>query len=601
MCAIHGIGYRNVGDMDRMLAVAHHRGPDHKQSWHDTDITLGHNLLSIVDDELNSHQPWVHHNLVLVFNGEIYNYKELKLGLNYDWQTDTDTELLAVGLHKHGKDFLEKLDGMFGLALYNTETKELVLARDCNGTKPVYYGFLDGKLCFSSEIKSLLHLGFDRRICKRALSHYYNSGYNAGYLTMFEGIKKLVPGEVQTYRDNKLINKTNLNDVPLPSFLISKNENDVAVELRERLNKSVEMTLMGRRNIGLFLSGGIDSSSILYEMCQLETQPKTFTSHFATIDPSSRLNLDSDLAKTYCEMLGVQNHRVHQTQQDYVDALEPTFYALEEPRQGKSFPTYYNTNKFLSENNITVTLAGDGGDEVLVGYKHHKFPDWHGKLKSLSRNNRPLSNSELICTADDQIEYLNEWLPQKNMKMDDLNNFMYIECLNSLCDDFLIRNDKLGMAFSMEGRFPIMMKHFTDYVRQIPSAMKKGPEFDKNPLKYNKHLYKLAYKNRLPDVILNHKKTGWRFPTDEILIGSRERPAPDNSLLKDYIREILKDKELREIFEFNDDDVENRYLNNRDHPPKGSRKKADIGLLSQKELFLTLNFAIWKKVFKVSI
>ena len=105
----------------------------------------------------------------------------------------------------------------------------------------------------------------------------------------------------------------------------------------------------------------------------------------------------------------------------------------------------------------------------------------------------------------------------------------------------------------------------------------------------------------MPDNILNHVKTGWRFPTDEILIGNRLAPAPDNSVLKDYIREILKDKTLKDLFEYNDSDIENKYLNNKDHPPVGSKKKADIGLKSQKELFIILNFAVWKKVFEVSI
>ena len=485
---------------------------------------------------------------------------------------------------------------MFGLAIYFKREKQLLLARDSNGTKPVYYGFdKQFNICFSSEIKALLEIGFERKLCKPAFAHYQKAGYNSGYLTLFEGIQKLVPGEVRTYDviESNVINQRNLNNY--------KYTYHHTHEIRDRVNQAVEQTLMGRRNIGLFLSGGIDSTSILYEMKELGVKPNTFTSEFELIDPKSRLNQDSDLAKGLAERFEVFNNTVKQSQQDYVDALEDTFYALEEPRQGKSFPTYYNTNKFIAQNNITVTLAGDGGDELFGGYKHHKFPDWEEKLRKLSKNNKVLRNPELNCSIEDMMDYLNDWLPTTPMTGDKVNDFMYIESLNSLAEDFLIRNDKLGMAFSMEGRFPYMNKCIRDYVRAIPGDLKTPPSFHANPLVNNKSLQKQAFKNRLPDNILNHEKTGWRFPTDEILIGTRTSPAPDNGVLKDYIREILRDKELQDLFEYNEDDIENKYLNNKDHPPVGSKNKADIGLLSQKELFIILNFAVWKKVYQVQI
>ena len=601
MCAIHGIFKKDVDSIIKMVAIAHHRGPDGRGTWHDEFITLGHNLLSIVDDEKNSIQPWEHNNLILVYNGEIYNYKEL--GEEFELTTNTDTEVIARGFEKYGQDFLDKLDGMFGLAVYDKLTKQLTLARDSNGIKPVYYGFHNHNLCFSSEIKSLLGIGFKKQVCKQAFAHYQKAGYNSGYLTMFEGIHKLVPGEVRVYDviESNLISKRNLNNYKYDTEWVSDNTTKIAERIRELVNKAVNQTLMGRRNIGLFLSGGIDSTSILYEMKELGVKPNTFTSEFELLDPKSRLNQDSDLAKGLAERFEVFNNTVKQTQQDYVDSIENTFYALEEPRQGKSFPTYYNTNKFISQNNITVTLAGDGGDELFAGYKHHKFPDWHGKLQTLCKNNRELRNPELCCTTEDMMDYLNDWLPTEPMTGDKVNDFMYIESLNSLAEDFLIRNDKLGMHFSMEGRFPYLNKCIRDFVRAIPGDLKATEDFHRQPLVNNKSLQKMAYKNRLPNNILNHIKTGWRFPTDEILIGTRIAPATDNSVLKDYIREILKDKTLKDLFEYNDSDIENKYLNNRDHPPLGSKNKADIGLKSQKELFIILNFAVWKKVFEVSV
>jgi hypothetical protein len=157
------------------------------------------------------------------------------------------------------------------------------------------------------------------------------------------------------------------------------------------------------------------------------------------------------------------------------------------------------------------------------------------------------------------------------------------------------------MAFSMEGRFPYMNKCIRDYVRAIPGKLKSPPEFIKKPLHDNKLLQKQAFRNRLPDEILSHVKTGWRFPTDEIIVGTELKPAPNNGVLKDYIREILKDKELQDLFEYDSDDIDNKYLNNKEFQAKCSKNKKSIGLYAQKELFIILNFAVWKKVYKVQI
>ena len=591
MCAIHGIVDVKPDLMMKMVKAAHHRGPDGNSIFKDDYITLGHNLLSIVGTVEDGKQPYEHENCVLVYNGEIYNYKDL------EHNSKNDTEALAKGLKNEGWEFLKKCDGMFALAFYNKTTKELILARDTNGTKPLYYGYIKDKLYFSSEIKSLLECGFERKICKKALGLYYNQGYVPGYLTMFEGIKKLVPGQV-------LVNDKSYNLLDYKLDVIDNLDIDhVKREVQLKHNYSVQQTLMGRRNIGLFLSGGLDSSSILYEMKELGLKPRTFTSSFATTDPKSLLNHDSKLAERLCKEWGIENNVLYQTQQDYVDSIEDAFYALEEPRQGKSFPTYYNMNKFISSNDITVTLAGDGGDELFAGYKHHiKQENWKDKLFWLSAYNTPLKNSELRCSLNDQMNYLNEWLPVKQLQEDELNNFLYTESLNSLAEDFLVRNDKLGMAFSMEGRFPIINKTLRDYVRALPSELKIDEKFSELPKTKHKYLQKKSYEGLLPDYILNHRKTGWRFPTDEILIGRMDQPAPDKGVLKDYIRETLNDKELMDIFEYEEKDIEDRYLNNREHVKndKGT-DKAGPGLKSQKELFCTLNFAVWKKVYNMSL
>jgi len=604
MCAIHGILCRSKELMSEMIKQAHHRGPDGNGQWSNDDITLGHNLLSIIDTTENSKQPWFHNDWVLVYNGEIYNYKEL----GFKTKTNTDTEVLIRGLEKEGSSFIKKLDGMFAFAAYNKKKKELILARDSNGAKPLYYGHINDKLAFSSEIKSLLAIGFERKVDKEGFKHYYKQGYNSGYLTLFKGIKKLVPGEyVKINLNTKRRTSSNLNNEPVKQIPV-KNVGKISEEVRNRLYQATKQTLMGRREIGLFLSGGIDSTSILYEMTQsLDTKPNTFSSRFILRDRKSRLNQDPDLAKQTSALYGGIHKEILIEEKDYVSTMRDTILALEEPRQSKSLPVYYNVNKFIKQNGITVTLSGDGGDELLCGYKHHRVPEWRTKLKALSSEHKELQNKELWASLDDQMTYFDSWFPTGGLQGDKINDFMFIECLNTLSEDFLIRNDKLGMKWSLEGRFPMLNKTFRDYIRSIPSQFKINDDFMLNDWsRHNKPLLKTAYYNRLPHYILKRAKTGWRFPTDEGIIGRFSNPAPHNSTLKDYIRHLLMNKEIQEIFEYTPADIDNKYMSTEGWK-KGLNKSgketilANIGQKSQKQLFTILSFAVWYDVFKMSI
>ena len=599
MCAIHGILTRRESSIDDMIKVAHHRGPDGNGKYIDDDISLGHNLLSIINTTELSKQPMYLNDWVLVFNGEIYNYKTL-----YS-DAETDSEVILKGIQKEGVDFIEKLDGMFAFACYNKVTKDLIIARDSNGSKPLFYGYKESVFCFSSEIKSLLEIGFDRKVSKEGFKQFYKQGLNAGYLTLFDGIKKLVPGEVVSINVKTGNKKSfNINNKKIDLLVDPRKTAD---EVKERLSQSVKETLMGRRNVGLFLSGGIDSCSILYEMTQHQIKPKTFTSRFILKTGGSRLNEDADRAKELTDMYGTNHNEITVTDEDYINNWEETLLALEEPRQSKSLPAYYCTNKYISENDITVTLSGDGSDELFGGYKHHKFPHWGMKLKALAHGFPILNNKELYATKEEQKEYLDSWFPKGCLQGDRANDLMMYECLQTLAEDFLIRNDKLGMRFSMEARFPFLNRTIRDYVRSIPGDLKCTKDFMLyNWSFHNKKILKSAYTNKLPKFIVGRAKTGWRFPTDETIIGKHSERAPIHNALKDYISSILSNKEIQEIFEFSDKDIQHKYMNVNDwrmepHPKnqKLLQAKAGIGLQSQKQLFTILAFAIWYKVFKM--
>lgn len=607
MCAIHGIFWPSKESMSKMIQQAHHRGPDGNGQWNDEQITLGHNLLSIVDEVKSSTQPWIHNDYVLVYNGEIYNYKELQSTINHQFKTNTDTEVLIAGIEQYGKSFIHKLDGMFAFACYNKKTKKLIIARDSNGSKPFYYCNFNNKFVFSSEIKSILSLGFPRKVSKEGFKHYYHSGLVAGYLTMFDGIRKLIPGEIlEIDVVSNARQSTNINNDRIEPF--RGNVKDIPDLLRERLKKAVEMTLMGRREIGLFLSGGLDSSSIFYELVNSsKTKPNTFSTRFVEPHEHSNYNEDANLAKMLSEKFESNHKEVLIGEQEWIDNLEKCVIALEEPRQGKSYPAYYATNKLLSDSGMTVTLSGDGGDELLAGYKHHQVPivrtddkTFRKKFEMLRSGHKGFKNKDLSITVNEQWDYLMSWLPKGGLTNDSLNDFLYIECLQVLSEDFLIRNDKLGMAFSMEARFPMMCNVFRDFIRSIPGIEKVNYDFLRvNHAVNNKHLLRKAYSGKLPDNIIKKVKSGWRSPTDDWTVGTKAHPAKDNSPMKDYFRSLLNNKEIMEIFEINNNDIENRYFNNKNFDRVLG--KTPVGLVSQKELFIIVMFASWYKLFNMSM
>jgi len=606
MCGIHGFCWKDQDkSIDKMIAAARHRGPDGSGSWGDTHITLGHNLLSIVDSPTLSAQPWKSNDHVMVYNGEIYNYKELKSSLSYDFKTDTDTEVLLAGYEKHGKQFLHNIDGMFAVAIYNVHTKKLLLARDSNGAKPLYYGYLNGKLAFSSEISSLLDIGFERKVSKEGFKHYFYSGLTAGPVTCFHGITRLVPGQiVEIDLANGVEFSSNINNDQVKIY--TGTEADLPYIIQDKFKQAVSLTLMGRRKIGLFLSGGMDSSAILYEMSKsLGLNPKTFSTRFYIPGLDSHYNSDADAAKRLSDLYGAPHTEVLFNEQDWVDNLDKAILALGEPRQGKSYPAYYATNKLLSDSGVVVTLSGDGGDELLAGYKHHlSLSTFKERLNGLRLRHRTFRDASKNMTLEDQHDYLMSWIPKGGLTGDSINDFMYIESLHTLSEDFLVRNDKLGMSFGMEARFPFMCSVFKDFVRGIPGHLKVTPsspnlKFDL----HNKRLFRAAYAGRLPDFITNKNKTGWRAPTDDWVIGTKFKPAKDKAPMRDYIRDVLSDKDIIAIFEINSSDIDDKYLNNVLHagPPKPSgQPSVGPGLGAQKELFTIVMFAAWYKKFKMS-
>lgn len=603
MCGVHGFCWRDdAGDAARMLGAAAHRGPDGSGAWGDGRVTLAHNLLALTAEPAAAAQPWHHAGTVLAFNGEVYNHADLRKTLRHECRTDSDTEVLAAGLAEQGVDFLRRVDGMFALAFYDPARAELVLARDTNGARPLYYGTLNGRLAFSSEVRSLLALGFDRKVSRDGFRHYYHAGLVAGPLTLFDGVCRLVPGEVVRYNvATEALTSTNLNEAP-PRY--EGPADALPGLLAERLGQAVRLTLGGRRVAGLLLSGGMDSSSVLHEAVAGGVRPLTFTTRFALPHPKCDHNEDANVAAQLARVYKTRHREVAVTEQQWVDDLAGAVAAMEEPRQGKSFPAYYATMRAVAAGGAVVVLTGDGGDELLNGYKHQRPAPFRERLEALRLGHRGLPDPALAMTVDEQAAYLDWWLPRGGLTGDPLNDFMYTESMHTLSEDFLVREDKLGMAFGLEARFPFLCRVVRDFVRGVPGDLKLAPPGTLARIAVGgKSLLRRAYAKRLPRQVLAKEKTGWRAPTDEWVVGRPGHPAVDGPL-RQYLRAVLGRPEIATLFGVTPADVEGRFLNNRDFfgPPKPSgRPSVGPGLASQKELFTAAMFAAWLDAFKMRL
>jgi len=518
MCGIYGITDHDPTLIQNYIRTCSHRGPDGEKVWWDPNhkLTLGHNLLSIMSDPKLSVQPWkTPAGNWLIYNGEIFNYYELKEKYSdFAGITGCDTELLAWGLDTYGLDFLDEIDSMHAFAYYKVNSNELWISRDHAGIKPLYYAEIKQGLIFGSEIKGMLdHVQGSRNIDPLAFSCMAHVGINVTENTFFSNIKKLLSGETIMYDlANKRIKNKKRN------LIIPTNNHRFDVEeFRHVTRESVKMCSIGRRKIGIFLSGGLDSGMVAYEYSRLHDQTNTYTNKMEpnVIWREDDHNDDHAKALQLAQQFKFNHKVVTMTPQLLTDCWEDSIYFMEQPVYNPSMAMYYYTNKFLSQDGIVVTLAGDMGDEVLGGYpKYWKFRNtntstWQGLVEQwMNRIKRPIILSEHPISRSDLGDYLMKNLPSELYNdQDPVNSYMAMDCVTQVPEEFFIRNDTYGMAFSMEGRFPLATKKFMKYALSIPSSEKIG-----NNKSDTKILSKKAYANIFPNEIVNKHKTGWTAP-----------------------------------------------------------------------------------------
>ena len=541
MCGIYGITDNDTAFIKKYLELCSHRGPDGSNVWACDQVTLGHNLLGIMADPTQSQQPWITpKGNRLVYNGEIFNYNELlQKYKNFNDTTGCDTELLAWGLDEYGMDFIEEIDSMHGFAYYDVASQKIILSRDHAGIKPLYYAQIDKGLVFASEIKGMLDIVPNARTLDNlACSMLTRAGTNPLRNTLFTNIKKVLPGETLTYdiKEKSLNLAKRIYIKPNADQDYSKND------LKKMFADTVRRSAIGIRKIGVFLSGGLDSSIIAYELNKITDTVHSFTNRFAPeVGADEDYNSDSKIASKFAKEQKFNHHDVLVSPAEYLSAWNDSIYYMEQPNYSPSNPVYCYTNKVLADNDIVVTMAGDMGDELFGGYPKYfdlynsreKPSTWRDLLKlwmnRIRKGSYPITNDpvddEILLNALEECYGEELWNPK-----DPTASYMALDCITQVPEEFLNRNDSYGMAYSMEGRFPLASKQFMQYCLNIKSELK----FLGNDMK---SLVKKTYNKELPEYLLYKQKTGWTVP-----IGYWLKDEVDEKLNEVYDKAIGKDR-----------------------------------------------------------
>ena len=564
MCGITGIFDTRGGSeisrnvLQRMNDSQLHRGPDEGSLHIEPGVGLGHRRLSIIDIATGQ-QPLFNEDgsVVVIFNGEIYNYQELipeLQALGHVFHTKSDTECIVHGWEAWGVDCVKRFRGMFAFALWDRNQQTLFLARDRLGVKPMYYAMLDdGKLLFGSELKSILaHGGLRRDIDPLAVEEYFALGYVAEPRTIFKQAKKLPPAHTLTIqRGQPVRDPVEYWDV---RFTLDNpiSDADAQAELVERLKESVRLRMIAEVPLGAFLSGGVDSSAVVAMMAGISTGPVN-TCSIAFDDPAFN---ESQFAQTVANRYHT-NHRVETVRSDDFDLIDTLARLYDEPYADSSaIPTYRVCQ--LARKHVTVALSGDGGDETFGGYRRYKlhlmeermrstlplglrrplfgglgklYPkaDWAPRVfrakttfEALARNSVEayFHSMSLLRDADRSAVYSEQFKSQlggynarevftrhaaKADTDDPLALIQYIDTHTYLVGDINTKVDRASMAHSLEVREPLMDHKVVEWLATLPSSLKmRGSE--------SKYLLKKAMEPHLPSEIMYRPKMGFAVP-----------------------------------------------------------------------------------------
>lgn len=600
MCGINGIVFttrsrREVSPdvLTLMRDILHHRGPDDGGIFVDKNIGLGHRRLAIVDPK-HGVQPMFNadRTISIVYNGEVYNhadYRDELIADGYEFQNRSDTETILHLYEKYGRDCVEYLRGMFAFAIWNSAKQELFIARDRLGVKPLYYVHdSEGNLFFASEIKALLEAGAVKaEINFNALPDQFANHGTSGDETLYAGVKRLLPGHTLTWNDGKL-DIREFWDLSYEPKHEARSDADYIDEWRELFRKSVELRLMADVPLGMFLSGGIDSSAIASMMSTMVTEPiKTFSVAFNERD-ANELEYARLVAKTF----GTDHHEITITPEQFFEALPDLVWHEDEPIGFLASVPLYFVSKLAAEH-VKVVLTGEGADEMMAGYGRYaktlQLLNYGEKYESITPSflrdavrggvatlpggiasklgrtfltreadienlffdnfgvfpkamQKELFSSKTREKFENENPYVrqNAWLEKCDAE-DVLDKLLYADTKTYL-HELLMKQDQMSMAASIESRVPFLDHKLVEFTARMPREMKlRG-----NTTKW---ILREAMKGILPVEILDRPKMGFPVPVgnwfrgpfkhivDEYVLGSRalERGIFDPEFVRNLV------------------------------------------------------------------
>ena len=598
MCGINGIAFSNRSRrqvdakvLKSMRDVITHRGPDDEGIFIDGPVGLGHRRLSIVDVAAG-HQPMSNEDgsLYITYNGEVYNHADFREGLEargHIYQTHCDTETILHLYEEYGENCVEHLRGMFAFAIWDRNRKELFIARDRLGVKPLYYVHSDdGSFYFASEIKALLEArAVTPELNFAAFSDYLANHATSGEETLFMHVKRLMPGHTLIWRDGKITIKKYWDVSFVNASRYKRSDQDYIAEWGELFRKSVQLRLMADVPLGMFLSGGIDSSAIAAVMSTLVDEPiKTFSVAFAEREAN-----ELEYARLVARAFKTDHHEVVISPDQFFEALPELIWHEDEPLAHPSSVALYFVSE-LASRHVKVVLTGEGSDELMAGYaRYHKtilnlslgerynrmvpasvrdlvrgriagmsgsklqrtFLNRSTDLESIYFDNFavfPRSDQEQLLTREtiDRTGGIDPYLGVRRVLADTdakslLDRLLYAD-IKTYLHELLMKQDQMSMAASVESRVPFLDHKLVEFTSSLPEKLK----LHRSTTKY---VLRQSMKGVLPDQILTRPKMGFPVPIgawfrgayakvlDEYVLSSR---AQDRGIFNsDYARKLV--------------------------------------------------------------